>query len=109
MAQEGDDKIPYMKNGKRNYQAELAWEKRTTGKGRQDDRVERNRARAHMMERGKVRKGDGKDVDHRRALSKGGSGSASNLRVVAASTNRSFARNKDGSMKNERSKKEKRR
>ncbi len=44
------------------------------------------------------------DVDHRRALSKGGSNSASNLRVTTASSNRSFARNKDGSMKSQRSK-----
>ena len=61
-----------------------------------------------MMEQGKVRKGDGKDVDHKKPLSRGGSGSASNLRVVSASSNRSFSRNRDGSMKSQTSKKEKR-
>lgn len=52
-----------------------------------------------MMEAGKVRKGDGKDVDHKKPLSKGGSNSTSNLRVRSASSNRSFPRNRDGSMK----------
>ena len=48
----------------------------------------------------------GKDVDHKRALSRGGSNHASNLRIISAAANRSFARNKDGSMKSETSKKE---
>jgi ribosomal protein S5 len=51
------------------------------------------------MREGRVKKGDGKDVDHKRALSKGGSNARSNLRVVDANDNRSFRRNKDSSMK----------
>lgn len=98
-----------MKNGKRNYQAELAWEKRTTGKGRQNDRVARNSARAAAMEAGHAKVGDGKDVDHIRPLSKGGSNSRKNTRVVSASSNRSFARNKDGSLKSQTSKRESKR
>ena len=52
-----------------------------------------------MEKAGKVHKGDGKDVDHKQALSKGGGNSKSNLRVVSEHQNRSFSRNKDSSMK----------
>ena len=57
-----------------------------------------------MIAKGKAAKGDGKDVDHKRALSKGGSNSLANLFVTGKSSNRSFSRNKDGSMKSQRSK-----
>lgn len=58
------------------------------------------------MDEGVVRKGDGKDVDHKTPLSKGGSTSRSNLRPVPASENRSFSRNADGSLKNQQSRRE---
>ena len=42
-----------------------------------------------MFEReGKVSKGDGKEIDHKKPLSKGGSNNKSNLRVVSRKTNR---------------------
>lgn len=63
------------------------------------NRAKRNAARATAEKAGKVHKGDGKDVDHKVALSKGGSNSTSNHRVVKASTNRSFKRTKTGAMK----------
>ena len=69
-------------------------------------RVEQNRARREMEREGLVKKGDGKAVDHVRPLSKGGSGDRSNLRVVPASENNSFSRNKDGSLKSQKSKRE---
>jgi hypothetical protein len=53
-----------------------------------------------------VKKGDGKEVDHRKPLSKGGTTTKSNLRVVPAKENRSFSRNKDGSLKNQTSRRE---
>lgn len=59
----------------------------------------RNAARREMEKRGLVRKGDGKDVDHRTPIVKGGTNSAGNLRVVPASQNRSFARTKNAGMK----------
>lgn len=59
-----------------------------------------------MEKAGKVHKGDGKDVDHKKPLSKGGTNSKSNLRAVPASQNRSFSRNKNGSLKSQTSKKE---
>jgi 5-methylcytosine-specific restriction endonuclease McrA len=52
-----------------------------------------------MMEEGKAYKGDGKDVDHKKPLSKGGGNGRSNLRVVAASKNRSVKRKQDGSLR----------
>ncbi len=51
-------------------------------------RAKRNKARRMLMKAGRVRKGDGKDVDHRNPLALGGSNSMKNLRVVSKSTNR---------------------
>jgi hypothetical protein len=62
-------------------------------------RAARNKARAMMEREGLVHKGDGKDVDHKKALSKGGTTTRSNLRVKSASANRSYARNSDHSIK----------
>jgi len=71
------------------------------------NRSERTTARRKANADGITSKGDGKDLDHRKPLSKGGSNSRSNLRVVSRSTNRSFSRNADGSMKSQTSKREK--
>jgi hypothetical protein len=62
-------------------------------------RAERNKARRMLEREGVVHKGDGKDVDHKKPLSKGGTTVISNLRAKPASANRSFKRNSDGSMK----------
>lgn len=81
----------------RNYKKEYA---NYQGKPEQiKNRAKRNKARAEAMKDGRVKKGDGKDVDHKKPLSKGGSNHKSNTRVVSKSTNRSFARNKNGGMK----------
>jgi hypothetical protein len=72
-------------------------------------RSERSVARVRANREGVTSKGDGKDLDHKRPLSKGGSSSGSNLRVVSASSNRSFSRNADGSMKSQTSKRERKR
>lgn len=55
------------------------------------DRVARNAARRQLEKEGKVHKGDGKEVDHKRPI--GGKGnhnnnSRSNLQVVSRSANR---------------------
>lgn len=92
-----------MKNGKRDYRREV--DKYTSRPEVVKKRVEQNKARREMQREGLVKKGDGKDVDHRVPLSKGGSSDRSNLRVVPASENRSFSRNKDGSLKSQRSRK----
>ena len=59
------------------------------------NRAKRNSARAKMTQAGRVRKGDGKDVDHKVPLSKGGSTKATNLKVTSVHANRSYKRQKD--------------
>lgn len=86
-----------MKNGRRDYKKEV--ERYTSKPEVKKKRAEQNAARRTMERAGLAHKGDGKDVDHRTPLSKGGTNARSNLRVVPKSQNRSFARNKDGSLK----------
>jgi hypothetical protein len=62
-------------------------------------RAQRNKARRMLEAKGVVHKGDGKDVDHKKPLSKGGTTVMSNLKAKPAAANRSFKRNSDGSMK----------
>lgn len=52
------------------------------------NRAARGRARYEMEKKGKVKKGDGKDVAHEKPLSEGGSNSASNLKVQSIKKNR---------------------
>ena len=54
-------------------------------------RMDRQEARRAIDAKGINRVG--KDIDHKKPLSKGGTNSASNLRLVKPATNRSFARN----------------
>jgi hypothetical protein len=61
------------------------------------NRSKRNQARREAEKQGLVRKGDGKDVDHKKPLDKGGTNDKSNLRVVPASENRGW-RKKHGDM-----------
>ncbi len=62
-------------------------------------RAMRNAARAEMEKKGVVSKGDGKDVDHKTPIAKGGGNGNDNLRAVPKSQNRSFARTKSARMK----------
>ena len=88
--------MPYV-NKPRPYKKE--YEKYDGTPAVKKKRAERNQARAEMMKEGKVHKGDGKDVDHKKPLSKGGNTSKSNLRVVSAHDNRSYPRKSDHSPK----------
>ena len=99
--------MPYMKNGKRDYKKEN--EKYNSRPEQRAARSERTVARNQANASGLTSKGDGKDLDHVKPLSKGGSSSKSNLRAVSASSNRSFSRNKDGSLKSQTSKRERKR
>lgn len=58
--------------------------------GQQEKRHKTNAARAKMVKAGLVKKGDGKDVDHKKMLKDGGSNALSNLRAVSKSTNRAW-------------------
>ena len=99
--------MPYMTNGKRDYKKEVA--KYTSKPEVVKKRTEQNAARREMEKKGLVSKGDGKAVDHIKPLSKGGAPrDPKNLRVVPASENNSFSRNKDGTLKNQTSKRERR-
>ena len=51
------------------------------------------------MKAGKVHKHDGKDVDHKQPLSKGGSNAKSNWRVESKHSNRSYPRTRHAGMK----------
>lgn len=93
--------MPYMKNGKRDYKREN--ELYNSRPEQRKNRSERTMARNEAIKEGRVKRGDGKDIDHIQPLSKGGSNSKSNQRVVSASSNRSFSRNANGSMKSQRS------
>lgn len=65
----------------RNYKAEYAAESVT----RKAKRASRNRARYRMMKAGRVRKGDGKDVDHRNGNAL--DNSAGNLSIMSRARN----------------------
>lgn len=89
--------MPSSPGYKRNYKMEyLRYHKDEEQK---TNRAKRNKARRMMEEDGIVHKGDGMDVDHKKALIKGGGAGKSNLRVVKKSSNRSFKRTKKAGMK----------
>lgn len=69
-----------MRDYKREYEATHG-----TAKGKKD-RAARNAARAKAMKAGKVRKGDGKEIDHKNFRPR--DNSPSNLRVVSKEFNR---------------------
>jgi hypothetical protein len=77
----------------RNYKQEY---KTQVARGEHPDRMERQKARRKLDAEGVPRKG--KDVAHVKALSKGGSNS-DGVKLQSPAKNRSFKRNKDGSMK----------
>ena len=79
----------------RNYQQEYA--NYHSSPIQKKKRAARNAARNAMIKAGKVSVGDGKDVAHKdnNPFNNG----ASNLKIIDASKNRSFARTKNGKRK----------
>ncbi len=65
---------------KRNYKKEYARDHSSTT-------AKKNRAKRNAANR-KLKPGPGKEVDHKKPLSKGGSNGKKNLRVVSRATNR---------------------
>ena len=98
--------MPFQKNGVRQYGRELEWEHKHKKK-RVKDRAQRNAARA-MVAKSKGTKATSikGDVGHKKAVSRGGKNTLANLFVQNPGANRSFSRKSDGSMKSERSKRE---
>ena len=100
--------MPY-KNKKRPYKKEYEQQKK---RGEHDNRMERQRARRKLDQNskdlngnGKADKREGKDVSHRKALSKGGS-NKNGVTIQSKSKNRSFKRNSSGKLVSETSKRE---
>ena len=98
--------MPYMTNGKRDYKKEEAlYEKKHPERNKA--RAQRNRARGLVAKKAGVKRtAISGDVGHKKAVSKGGKNTLSNLFIQSPATNRSFSRKKDGSMKSEKSKRE---
>jgi len=94
--------MPYV-NKPRPYKKEWQQQKERDEKNL---RATRERARYDMDKKGTDKNGngkadarEGKDIDHVKPLSKGGTNAKSNLRLKSASANRSFSRNPDHTVK----------
>ena len=87
--------MPSSPNYKRNYKQE--YKNYHASPEQKKKRGSRNAARSEMEKSGKVRKGDGKDVDHKNTNAR--DNSKGNLRVQSKSANRSFQRNKNAGKK----------
>lgn len=85
----------YVRNYAQEYRTAKA--RGEVGTGHNSGSAERHRLRRKMLKLGLVKAGQ--DVDHVRALSKGGPNSVKNARARSPHANRGFPRNKDGSMK----------
>ena len=77
---------------KRNYAKENKWEDTPEQVAR---RVQRNKARREAMKKGKVKKGDGKEVHHLANNRRGKLGNK--VKVVSKKVNRSKQPKRDGS------------
>lgn len=85
--------MPSSPGYRRDYRQEYATQK---ARGEHPDRMERQKARRKMDAQGVER--SGRDIAHRKALSKGGS-NGDGVTLQSPSKNRSFPRTKSGAMK----------
>ena len=86
--------MPSSKNYKRNYAQEAKYESSPSQK---EKRASRGRARYALMKKGKVRLGDGLDVDHKDGNAN--NNSPSNWKVTTKKDNRGFPRDSHSSKK----------
>ena len=100
--------MPYTKTP-RPYKKEYELQE---ARGEHENRMERQRARRKLDKNGKDANGngkadkrEGKDIAHKKALSKGGS-NKDGVAVTSVSRNRSFKRDSSGKLVSETSKKE---
>ena len=70
----------------RNYEEE--YRRDHASEGAKTHRARRNKLRREALQKGVAAKGDGKETDHRVPMSKGGSDSPSNTRIVSRAVNR---------------------
>lgn len=94
--------MPYKNKADRKYKQAAEYEDTPE---QVKKRMARNRARYKLLKEGKVHKGDGMDVAHKKALDKGGS-NKDGVTVQTKSANRSFKRDSKGNLVSEISKKE---
>lgn len=88
--------MPSQPGYKRDYKQER---KTRLAKEGNTPNIERKQARRDMEKKGLAKPFDGKDVDHKKPISKGGVTTPGNIRMKTAEANRSYARNPDGSIK----------
>jgi hypothetical protein len=86
--------VPSSENYIRDYKQEAKYHATKKQKKR---RAKRNNVRRKALKEGRVRLGDGKDIDHKDTNPH--NNSKKNLRVQSRSTNRSFKRNKKAGKK----------
>lgn len=97
--------MPSSPNYKRNYREEYD---NYHGKPKQrKNRSKRVVARRAAEKDGRVTKGDGKDLDHKKPLSKGGSNGKANTRVTSKTANRSYKRTSTGAIASKKKAKKK--
>jgi len=94
--------MPYKNKADRKYKEAAKYEDTPE---QVKHREERNKLRRKMLKEGKVTKGDGKDVAHKKALDKGGSAKDGYF-VQDAGANRSFKRDSKRNLVSELSTKE---
>ena len=94
--------MPSSPNYKRKYaeEAKTAKARGEQGTGGDSGSAVRHKARREAIKLGMVAPGDGKDVDHKKPLSKGGAGlDPKNLRAETPHQNRSYPRTSKGAVK----------
>ena len=85
----------YVRDYKQEYKTAKA--RGENGTGTNSGNAKRHRLRRKALKLGMVK--PGQDLDHTKPLSMGGSNTLKNARAVSPHENRSFPRNKDGSMR----------
>lgn len=86
----------YVRDYKQEYKTAKA--RGEIGTGSNSENAKRHRLRRKMLKKGMLKPGE--TVDHIKPLSMGGSNTLANARPASAHDNYSYARNSDGSMKN---------
>ena len=84
---------------KKEYQQQLTRKEQGTRNARDRARYAVDKAGVDKNRNGKADAREGKDIEHIKPLSKGGTNSRKNIRIETPSQNRSFSRNSDHTVK----------